>query len=322
MSKVTILIPTYNQCHYLSEAIQSSLNQDYDDIEVVVVDDGSTDATSILVEQYISDPRFRYVRNDNNIGRVKNYRHALFNCAKGDYVLNLDGDDWLTDNKFISSAVDILDQNPGVGFVMARAQTYFECENRFEEQMTNFQSGIISGVEFLNNIFLDQILFAHLATVYRREDGIASDFYSVNSMWADGISFFLLSCQKQVAIIPRNVGVWRVHTKNESGSFYQYAQPKDLFELIELVVENCEELSPEVVRSYILLTAYHFVAWAAKHGHYSKIYSLLGYVKMNYPEYYYKITILLAGKLLVGLVLYIPRRLLKLLHNHSQKYFL
>lgn len=315
MSKVTILIPTYNQGRYLPKAIESALSQSYQDLEVVVVDDGSSDDTPKVVGRFQSHPNFKYFRNTQNLGRVRNYRHGLFDCAIGDYVLNLDGDDWLSDAQYIGIAVAILDQHPEVGFVVAGADTYYEKEGRYEKQRAHQKSGVIDGLEYLNDIFADRTVFAHLAAVYRREDAINANFYSVDSTWTDGISFFRLACRKKVALVSRSVGVWRLHDKNESRIFYQHALPKDVFQIVDLISEECPQLSLEAVNWCRYQNLYHYIAWATKSGKFGKIIDMLQYLVPRYPGFLKKNGFQLFGRLIFGLLLYFPRRAIKILQK-------
>lgn len=64
---VSVLIPTFNRSHYLADAVTSSLAQTLDDLEIVVVDDGSTDRTTDLLAD-ITDARLRVLRHDHNLG--------------------------------------------------------------------------------------------------------------------------------------------------------------------------------------------------------------------------------------------------------------
>jgi glycosyltransferase involved in cell wall biosynthesis len=92
---VSIIIPTYNRAHCLGRAIDSALAQTYADIDVIVVDDGSTDATRALVEgAYGKDPRVRYVHQPNRgVSAARNHGIRL---VKGDFAALLDSDDvWL-----------------------------------------------------------------------------------------------------------------------------------------------------------------------------------------------------------------------------------
>ncbi|MBE6181195.1 MAG: glycosyltransferase family 2 protein [Rikenellaceae bacterium] len=70
--KVTVMIPCYNQENFIAQAIESVLMQDYENLEVVVADDCSTDQTGEIAQRYRSDLRYRYIRNAINRGRVEN----------------------------------------------------------------------------------------------------------------------------------------------------------------------------------------------------------------------------------------------------------
>ena len=102
---VTIMIPTYNQSNYILQAVESALNQDYCNIEVVVSDDSTNDETKLILGKFSKLNNFKYYKSDENIGRVKNYRKLLYDLSNGDYVIMLDGDDFFNDNAHISKAV-------------------------------------------------------------------------------------------------------------------------------------------------------------------------------------------------------------------------
>jgi glycosyltransferase involved in cell wall biosynthesis len=89
---VTVLIPTYNRAYCLARAIDSALAQSYPHLEVLIVDDGSTDSTRKLVEgTYGGDRRVRYLYQPN--GGVSSARNHGLRQARGDYVAFLDSDD-------------------------------------------------------------------------------------------------------------------------------------------------------------------------------------------------------------------------------------
>ena len=91
---VSVIIPTYNRSRTLARAINSILFQSYSDLEVIVVDDGSTDQTEQLVAE-ISDPRVRYLRLGGNSGACR-ARNAGLKLARGSYIAFQDSDDeWL-----------------------------------------------------------------------------------------------------------------------------------------------------------------------------------------------------------------------------------
>lgn len=103
---VSIVIPVYNREEYIKDAIESSLRQTYSNIEVVVVDNCSTDRTWEVVNSY-SDIRIKAYRNDTNIGPVLNWQRGIKESS-GTYVKILFSDDYMSDN-YIKELISIYD---------------------------------------------------------------------------------------------------------------------------------------------------------------------------------------------------------------------
>ena len=76
--RVSILIPTFNQEQFIDSCVASALDQTYDNLEVIVSDDASSDSTAQIARRFLTDPRVRWERNPINIGRVDNYRRLLY----------------------------------------------------------------------------------------------------------------------------------------------------------------------------------------------------------------------------------------------------
>lgn len=111
---VSVVIPTYNRAGLLREAVESVLKQTYSPVEVVVVDDGSTDDTAAVVQEYGN--RVRYSRRPN--GGVNAARNIGFKQAKGQYVALLDSDDLWEPYK-IELQVELLRKFTDVGFTFS-----------------------------------------------------------------------------------------------------------------------------------------------------------------------------------------------------------
>lgn len=106
MTRVSILIPTYQGARHIAAAIDSVLTQDFADIEIIVTDDNSRDDTAAIVEAY-TDSRVRLVRNPGNLGAEGNWNRAL-ELARGDYVKLLPQDDLLLP-RALAAQVAVLD---------------------------------------------------------------------------------------------------------------------------------------------------------------------------------------------------------------------
>lgn len=120
MPKVSILIPVYNREKLIGECIESALAQTFSDLEVVVVDNASTDGTWSVCKKYAErDSRVRVFQNTENIGPVKNWKRC-FDEARGEFGKILFSDD-LIYPEFLSKTVSFLD-NPNVGFVFTNVE--------------------------------------------------------------------------------------------------------------------------------------------------------------------------------------------------------
>lgn len=90
-SSVTVLMPVYNAERYLNEAIDSILSQSFDDFEFLIIDDGSTDNSATIIQDY-RDPRIRFVRNEVNMGISKTLNLGI-SLAQNELIARMDADD-------------------------------------------------------------------------------------------------------------------------------------------------------------------------------------------------------------------------------------
>ncbi|MBE9046624.1 glycosyltransferase family 2 protein [Pleurocapsales cyanobacterium LEGE 10410] len=110
MTKVSVIIPAYNGDRYIAKTIDSVLEQTYNNYEIIVVDDGSTDATSQVVRQY--GDRIRYLSQTNQ--GVAASRNFGLTAAQGEYIAFLDQDDVFLPHK-LASQVALFDNNSALG---------------------------------------------------------------------------------------------------------------------------------------------------------------------------------------------------------------
>ena len=115
MPRVSIILTCYNQARFLREAIDSALGQTFDDFELLLVDNGSTDESVAIMRTYEADPRIRLVLHSKNQSISARFNDAVFR-SRGDLITFHYGDDWYLPHKLESQAAafDELDQSYGV----------------------------------------------------------------------------------------------------------------------------------------------------------------------------------------------------------------
>jgi glycosyltransferase involved in cell wall biosynthesis len=203
---VTIMIPTYGQEMIVLDAVDSALAQDYPNLEVIVADDASPDNTAAIVATR-QDSRLRYHRNRFNLGRIANYRNTLYNLANGEWVVNLDGDDYFTDSGFIGAAVAIALREPGILVVMAHGRELGTSRQR--KAVCADRLDIVPGTQLLYEIAFRNRLFFHFAALYRRREALRSGFFHIDTLSSDLESLCRLAIRGNIAFLNRDVGVWR-----------------------------------------------------------------------------------------------------------------
>jgi glycosyltransferase involved in cell wall biosynthesis len=149
--KVSIIIPAYNAAEVISEAIQSIQSQTWQNWELIIINDGSTDHTEALVNQYLADPRILYSKQENKgCSAAKNAGLAL---ASGQFIQYLDADDFLSPDK-IAEQVGVLNNNPWA-VAVCRTKTFINAINEpdLQEIDTNFLFDSDNPIEFVLNLY-------------------------------------------------------------------------------------------------------------------------------------------------------------------------
>ena len=110
MIKISIIVPVYNGEKYFAECIQSILDQSFADIEIIVINDGSTDGSLSLIERYAQNDSRIVVINQKNKG-VSAARNAGLSKARGDYIMFVDADDYIARKDALELLIDFAKEN-------------------------------------------------------------------------------------------------------------------------------------------------------------------------------------------------------------------
>ena len=217
-SKVSVLVPAYNQDHYISAAVESALRQTYANLEIVIADDCSTDRTGEIAAGYAADARVRYLRNASRLGRVANYRKLLAE-ATGEWVLMLDADDYLTNDDYIAQAMRLASSDSGVVMVIGKALSGSQVETAELLNAGIQATEVVDGSAlFLSYPASHATAPLHLSCLYRRDRALDLHFYRADILSSDFKSLYRLMLGHKVGVLNEVAGLWRQHKDNASKS--------------------------------------------------------------------------------------------------------
>lgn len=164
---VTIIVPAYNVEDYLEDCINSLCNQTYNTLEIIIIDDGSTDKTFQICESYknCGDPRVKVIHKAN--GGLSSARNTGLNIFKGDYVVFVDGDDRLVPNA-IELLVKTMEEHPA--------------------DLIQYKYKLISNQEEILNIKLDESI-KYINTINDKKD-IIENLYKLGGIGASSCTKF------------------------------------------------------------------------------------------------------------------------------------
>jgi len=148
--KVSFIVPCYKLAHYLGDCVNSILSQTYGDFEIIIMDDCSPDNTPEAAAEF-KDPRVIYIRNETNLGNIRNYNKGI-ELAWGRYIWLISADDCLRSQGVLQRYVDLLEKNPQVGYVFCPAITLRDDKEFEVEEWTAWPGDndqIISGREIV-----------------------------------------------------------------------------------------------------------------------------------------------------------------------------
>ena len=217
---VSVMVPTYNQDKYIEKTINSILEQTYNNIEIIISDDSTNNLTEELIKEKYLNKKYKnivYIHNKPSKGEVDNYRYLLYKLIKGEWVLNVNGDDFLYDNKFIEIAMQYITKNPDIVLVTSKNLKYYMLDNKFVKIDNIPHHNLITKGEwlFFNHIFKN-VEIPHIGTLFNRKKAIEVGFYEYNIPSSDRESFLKLSLSGDIVYLNDYYGAWVQHNENHS----------------------------------------------------------------------------------------------------------
>jgi glycosyltransferase involved in cell wall biosynthesis len=213
--KVTVLMPVYNVAPYVYEAITSILNQTYQDFELLIINDGSTDSTRDVVLKF-TDPRIHFVENEQNIGLANTLNKGI-ELAQGEYIARMDGDDISLPHR-LEKQVAVLDQHPDID-ICGAGYRFFGSKNfevRYPKNHEGIKIGLLFGCCMIIPLFRKKrIMEAHLQ--YEQAFFPAEDYR------------FWTQCVMKLKLynIPETLFLYRMHATQVSETMTNQPQMSD-----------------------------------------------------------------------------------------------
>lgn len=150
--KVSIIIPCYNQAKFVSETIESALKQTYENLEIVIVNDASTDNSVEIIKSYVDKYANIAFINQSVNGGLSNSRNIAIEAATGEYILPLDSDDIIAPS-YVEKAAKILDENPQIGMVYCEAEFFGAKNGKWELCEYNKDNFIFNNCIFCSALY-------------------------------------------------------------------------------------------------------------------------------------------------------------------------
>lgn len=228
---VSVLIPTYNKGEFIEEAIESVLSQTYQDFELIIVDDCSSDNTIHIVKKFLYDQRVSFFQNDKNLGIGGNWNKAL-SYATGKYIKYLMADDKF-ENRLLEKYVEIMEKNPEVSIITSYRGIFGDKEDVIKQPAV----GIVDSKKAIELVLRHGNWIGEPTTVmFRRQDLWVGSFKTEFKFLLDIDMWVRLLTCGSLYVIPEVLSWFRQYsgqaTKAVKRNFDDIFEEYLLFEMI------------------------------------------------------------------------------------------
>ena len=232
-------MPAYNSSHYISESIESVLNQSYENWELLIIDDGSTDSLKDTILDFLSDERIKYIYQDNSGVTVA--RNKGISLSSGEYMAFLDSDDMWTNDK-LSRVISAFEEpsNENVGIIHSSYYTFSEdiSKTSLAAKYSRYNDSALDSLYVLNNI-------GTLTAVLRKSVIDDVGVFDESFLGAEDWDLWLRIIEKySVRLIDEPLAFYRVHNMGLSKN-------KDVFfkEERRVLLKHSQEKDVDIIKA-------------------------------------------------------------------------
>jgi glycosyltransferase involved in cell wall biosynthesis len=298
MPKVSVIIPVYNGEKYIAEAIRSVLDQSFQDLEIVITDDGSTDGTVSRITQF-NDPRIRLLLFDRNRGVAAATNNSITH-SRGELVSIIDSDNVFLPSK-LEKQVDFLSKHPEIGAVFTKVRLIDDEGGPLEDPdhpyIGLFEQHNRTRHDWLRHFFFKNNCLCHPSVVIRRECYEKVGYYDRRLSQLLDLDLWIRLClHYEIFILPEDLLEFRIRDddSNLSGQSkealarhdWQASQILDNYlkipnteELLKIFPEADkfgDSLDDELIAFYVAMLAFDGSYTPAKFWALDTLYDLLG----------------------------------------------
>ncbi|MBQ6774214.1 MAG: glycosyltransferase family 2 protein [Synergistaceae bacterium] len=213
--RISVIVIGYNIEQYISQCLESVLAQDYNNFELIFVDDGSRDNTLQEAQKFSGDSRVKILHKEN--GGCVSARKAGVREAQGEYICFVDGDDWLNADMLSNLVNELTSHDERVDIVVSNF--FFQNPDKTFYEAENYKGiSICHQYEYLDLTITEKIWHSVFPRLYRREFIINADFfdYRPTAMAEDFVMNLCIALHKPVAAFSKTVNYY--YRYNEKGA--------------------------------------------------------------------------------------------------------
>lgn len=282
--KISIIVPTYNRSEFLIRCVDSVLEQDYENLEIIIINDCSTDNTSEVVKsKYGNNNKVVYIENETNLGPGGNRQKAYLK-SKGEYIIFADDDDFYIEPTFFSKAIALFFDYSNLSMVCANSIIFNDISNQFDFHPLTF-CNVMDKEKFLFG-FGDKYRKPNstFPTVFKKSILDQADFANMKMM-NDTSIYMRAACFGDVCMMKDWVGVYWVHETNISKCLPFDFIIENLDEknnIYELVCKQFKTSNPDWLLTQQMITITYFLN--SRRLSLPKFFKLRKWIKQNGGE--------------------------------------
>ena len=260
--KFSIIVPVYKVEDYIGQCVESIMCQDFDDFELILVDDGSPDNCPKICDEYAKKhERIKAIHKKN--GGLSDARNCGINAAQGDYICFVDSDDFWGDSSALTKLDEVLCDNK-FDIVQYGVRKYWQREDKYEElSQINFSylNGMPTGEVLEKLVSTGKLLVSAYSMSISRQFLLEHNLYFKKGIKSEDIewAFRLFSACPRLAFLNESFYIYRLQRQGSITTVIDYKPMCDCCDIIEDSLIKIDEGSDELKKPLLSFLMYQLL---------------------------------------------------------------